>query len=260
MSIWCSGRCSPNQAIDYKTDLKVLAAQQWPTVIPEADFKRVTGAAGFPPELRAKVVNGSLQYDCNTLVSYTVRGVHATLNAIWDWEAPPGALDRHYAVYRGSKAAVEVRQTKADKYQAEVYVDSESARGSRGRSVLPSTLGVAALQADYPGRESRASASEIHILIPDRFRDGHEAHFARVTRNFLRYLRDRSQAAQLGAAEHGGEVLRDDDRNGVEPRVATEGGAAAGARVMAATDRYVGPSFSLRHVHARAEARAYYRT
>jgi len=29
-------------------------------------------------------------------------------------------------------------------------------------------------------------------VIPDRFRDGHEAHFARVTRNFLAYLKDRS--------------------------------------------------------------------
>jgi len=182
----------PNQAIDYKTDLKVLAAQQWPTMITEADFKRVTGAAGFPPELRAKIVNGSLRYDCNTLVSYTVRGVHATLNAIWDWEAPPGALDRHYAAYRGSKAAVEVRQTKADKYQAEVYViPNQGADAATIRAAVDAR--VAVLQAGYPGVKAESRGSEIHILIPDRFRDGHEAHFARVTRNFLSYLRDRSK-------------------------------------------------------------------
>jgi predicted dehydrogenase len=181
----------PNQAIDYKTELKVLTAQQWPTVIPEADFKRVTGTAGFPPELRGKVANGSLQYDCNTLVSYTVRGVHVTLNAIWDWEAPPGALDRHYAVYRGSKAAVEVRQTKADKYQAEVYVipNKREDLAALGAAV---DARVAALQADYPGIKAERRSAEIHIAIPDRFRDGHEAHFARVTRDFLRYVRDRS--------------------------------------------------------------------
>ena len=63
-----------------------------------------------------------MSYDCNTLVSYRLRGVHATLNVIWDWEAPEGAGDRHYAVYRGAKSSVEVRQTKGDRYQTEVYV------------------------------------------------------------------------------------------------------------------------------------------
>jgi predicted dehydrogenase len=181
----------PNQAIDHKTELKVLTAQQWPTVIPEADFKRVTGTAGFPPELRGKVANGSLQYDCNTLVSYTVRGVHVTLNAIWDWEAPPGVLDRHYAVYRGSKAAVEVRQTKADNYQAEVYVIPNKGEDLAALGAAVDAR-VALLQADYPGIKAERRSAVIHIAIPDRFRDGHEAHFARVTRNFLGYVRDRS--------------------------------------------------------------------
>src|SRR6185295_19393297 len=77
----------PGQAMDYKTDVRVLAAQQWPTTIAEADFKRVTAAPGFPDNLRSKVVNGVLQYDCNTLVSFRVRGIHVTLSVIWDWEA-----------------------------------------------------------------------------------------------------------------------------------------------------------------------------
>jgi predicted dehydrogenase len=181
----------PEQAIDYKTDISVLSAQQWPTTIPEADFGRVTASAGFPAELRAKVVTGSLQYDCNTLVSYRVRGVHVTLNVIWDWEAPTGAGDRHYAVYRGSKAAVEVRQTKADKYQAEVYVIPNRADDLAAVTAAVEAR-VAALRKEYPGVSSERRGPEIHIVIPDRLRDGHEAHFARVTRNFLKYLKDRS--------------------------------------------------------------------
>ena len=38
----------PDQAIDYRADIKVLAAQRWPTWIPEADFRRVTNTPGFP--------------------------------------------------------------------------------------------------------------------------------------------------------------------------------------------------------------------
>ena len=45
----------------------------------------------------------------------------------------------------------------------------------------------------YPGVTAEIRGKEIHIVIPDKFRDGHEAHFARVTRNFLAYLQDRSK-------------------------------------------------------------------
>ncbi len=181
----------PQQAIDYKADIKVLSAQQWPTAIAETDFKRVTGSSGFPEALHAKVVNGVLQYDCNTLVTYRVRGVHVTLNVIWDWEAPAGAGDRHYAVYRGAKASIEVRQTKGDRYQTEVYV-VPNANQDAATIAAAVEARMAALQADYPGVKAERRGAEVHVVIPARFRDGHEAHFARVTRNFLKYLKDRS--------------------------------------------------------------------
>jgi predicted dehydrogenase len=181
----------PEQSLDYKADVRVLSAQQWPTLIPESDFKKVTGSAGFPDALRAKVVNGALSYDCNTLVSYRVRGVHTTLNVIWDWEAPQGAGDRHYAVYRGAKSSVEVRQTKADKYQTEVYVIPNPGEDASAIAAAVKSR-LASLQADYPGVKAERNATGVHVVIPDRFRDGHEAHFARVTRNFLKYLGNRT--------------------------------------------------------------------
>jgi predicted dehydrogenase len=180
----------PEQAIDYKADVEVLSAQQWPTAIPEADFKKVTGGQSFPASVQAKVQNGVLQYDCNTITSYTLRGVHVTLNVIWDWEAPAGAGDRHYAVYRGKKASIEVRQTKADGYKAELYVvpnpgaDVVAVQGAVERRLASIA---------FPGVTAETRGKEIHVVIPDKFRDGHEAHFARVTRNFLAYLQDRSK-------------------------------------------------------------------
>jgi hypothetical protein len=124
-----------------------------------------------------RVENGTLQYDCNTLVSYAVRGTNVTLNVIWDWEPPPGAGDRHYAIYRGRKAAVEVRQTKADSYQPELYVIPNRA------SDAPAFEGVTA----------ETKEGRIHVALPAGYRVGHEAHFAQVTRNFLAYLQDRSK-------------------------------------------------------------------
>ena len=42
----------PDQAIDYRADIRVLAAQRWPTWIPEADFRRVTSEPRFPRQPR----------------------------------------------------------------------------------------------------------------------------------------------------------------------------------------------------------------
>jgi predicted dehydrogenase len=180
----------PEKPIDYRKDVKVLAAQRWPTVIPEADFARVTGEPKFPASIASHVHDGKLDYDCNTLVSYTVNGIHTTLNVIWDWEAPQGSGDRHFAVYRGSLARVEVRQTKSDGYRPEVYVvPNKKEDTARVLAAVRGKLG--SLQSAWPGVAATERGGEIHLTIPDQFRVGHEAHFAQVTRNFLKYLGDR---------------------------------------------------------------------
>jgi hypothetical protein len=51
---------------------------------------------------------------------------------------------------------------------------------------------IAALKTDYPGLGVEDRGTEFHITIPDALRVGHEAHFAQVTTNFLKYLRDRN--------------------------------------------------------------------
>jgi predicted dehydrogenase len=179
----------PDEALDYRTDVDVIAASRWPTPVDEAGFRRVTGEAGFPPSLAQAVRDGTLEYSCNTLVSYALRGVHVTLNVIWDWEAAPGAGDTHFAFYRGSRARVEVRQTKADGYRPELYVIP--AEGQKAQVLAAVTARVNALHDKYPGVGVEDRGTELHVTIPDVFRVGHEAHFAAVTTNFLQYLRNR---------------------------------------------------------------------
>jgi predicted dehydrogenase len=181
----------PDEALDYRTDVDVIAARRWPTPIDEAGFRRVTGEAGFPPSLAPAVHDGTLEYSCNTLVSYALRGVHVTLNVIWDWEAAPGAGDTHFAYYRGTRARIDVRQTRADGFRPELYV--VPAVPSLKPAVLAAVQSqIVAMRAEYPDLTVDDRGGEIHVVIPDRYRVGHEAHFAAVTKNFLRYLEDRS--------------------------------------------------------------------
>jgi hypothetical protein len=125
-------------------------------------------------------------------VSYSLRGVNVKLNVIWDWEAPAGAGDTHYAVYRGSLARVEVRQGAADKYRPELYVvPNAAADKAKVRSAIDAK--VTALQARYAGIGVEDRGTELHVTIPDALRVSHEEHFGQVTRLFLGYLKDRGQ-------------------------------------------------------------------
>lgn len=180
----------PEQAIDYRSDVRVLAAQRWPTWISEDDFRRVTAEPRLPDSLAGSVKDGKLEYYCNTLFSYTLRGIHTKLNVIWDWEAPAGSGDTHFAFYRGSHSRIEVRQTKADRFRPELYV--VPAADVRAQVLAAVQAKLQALQREYPGIGVEDRGAEIRVTIPDTLRVGHEAHFAEVTARFLKYLRDRS--------------------------------------------------------------------
>jgi predicted dehydrogenase len=179
----------PGQSLAYRDDIRVLSAQRWPTAIPEEDFRRVTGEPRFPASLSGSIKDGKLEYYCNTLVSYALRGIHTTLNVIWDWEAPAGSGDTHFAVYKGTRSRIEVRQTRADRFRPELYV--VPAAQTRPQVLAAVQAKVKALQAEYPGVGVEERGAEIHITIPDVLRVDHEAHFAQVTRSFLGFLRDR---------------------------------------------------------------------
>jgi predicted dehydrogenase len=174
----------PEQKLDYRTDVKMLAARHWPTVIPKQDFQRVTGEPEFPTSLAAHVKDGKLQYFCNNHVYYTLRGVHVKLDIVWNWEAPEGAGDVYQAVFRGTNARIEIRQDKPEKFVTELYVvtNTAAAKDALRRK-------IAALQTAYPGLAISENGNESRIVIPDRYRVSHEAHFAQVTNQFFQYLK-----------------------------------------------------------------------
>ena len=182
----------PDQGIDHSRDVRVLSAQRWPTTISEADFRRVTGQPGFPSALSGNVTDSALEYFCNTLVTYRLRGTHVTLNVIWDWEAPEGGGDTHFARYRGALSTIEVRQTRADAFRPELYVlPADAAEAPQVRAALERK--VAALQRTYPGIGVDERGGLLHVAIPDTYRLGHEAHFAEVMSRYLDYLSGRAR-------------------------------------------------------------------
>jgi predicted dehydrogenase len=179
----------PEQTVDYRKDIQVIAARRWPTPLTKAEFRRVTGEAGFPEFLSAHVKGDHLDYYCNGLVSYTLRGIHTKLNVLWNYEAQAGAGDTHVAVFRGSKARVEVRQGREEKYRPELYVVPNS-REKKSEVLTALEKKVETLQATFPGIAVEDMGERLRVTIPEKYRVGHEAHFAEVTDRFLKFVKN----------------------------------------------------------------------
>jgi hypothetical protein len=178
----------PDQALDYRKDIRMLDAKHWPTAINREQWRRVTGTADFPASLSACVKDGNLEYYCNNFVSYALRGVHIQMNVLWDFEGPPPA-DSNFVKFRGTKSRVELRQGSQENFRPEIYVvpnktefKAEVLDGLRRK--------IDALQSKFAGLDIEVRADEFQVTIPDRHRVGHEAHFAQVTRQFFEYLRN----------------------------------------------------------------------
>jgi predicted dehydrogenase len=178
----------PEQSIAPR-DVRVLRARRWPTVVTRAQFQKVTGLTDFPDYLSGKLNrDGALLYSSNGEMSYQVRGVHAKVSVSWNFEAPQGAGDTHFSIMSGTRANVIIRQGKDQNYRPELYVEAAAVTD---RAALRKALQrkVTRLQTTYPGLELVTEGDAWRIVIPDKYRVDHEAHFGQVMEHFLGYLR-----------------------------------------------------------------------
>ena len=179
----------PEQSIAL-SDVRVLRARRWPTVVSREQFEKVTGLKDFPDYLRENLDRGgALLVYSNGEISYTLKGVQAKVSVTWNFEAPPGAGDTHFSIMKGTKANVIIRQGKQENYRPELYVE---AAGRKDRVALQAALNkaVVRLQAVYPGLEVQPEGDKWHIVIPAGHRTDHEAHFGQVMEKFLTFLKN----------------------------------------------------------------------
>jgi predicted dehydrogenase len=164
-----------DQAIEYNGDLQIRSHRRWPLKLTRAQLLQVTGSADFP---------AAFDYYCNNSISYTIRGIPVELEIVWNWEASAGSGDVYEARFRGTRASIEIRQGEAEGWKPELYIVPLS---SEVVSAVHQKVG--ALEQQWPGVAAEQRDSELRIVIPERYRVGHEAHFAQVTRRFFEYVR-----------------------------------------------------------------------
>lgn len=175
--------CFPEQIIDYTNDIQVNSAKRWPTSITLAQFKAVTKLDSFPPFLQANIIDTTLSIFCNGEINYAVKGVHAKTSVTWNYKAPDGTGDTHFSIMRGSKANLVIRQGPNEQYKPALYI--EPLPEYRSINIKEA---ITKIQVKYPGIELKETKTGWQVLIPEKLKEGHEAHFARVTEKYLDYL------------------------------------------------------------------------
>jgi predicted dehydrogenase len=164
-------------------EVDMLTARRWPTSMNLEEFRKVTGKQEFSEFLKKDIQDGKIQVFCNGEMNYTLRGVHAKVSVIWDFQAPEGGGDTHYSVMRGTKANLIIRQGEKEGYKPTLYVALLDGQDAVLQEVIRTTL-----QEKFPGLDlEKTDNGEYLIRIPDHYHVGHEAHFAQVTEKFLEY-------------------------------------------------------------------------
>jgi len=177
--------CFPNRVIDYKKDIQFNNAKRWTSDVTLHQFSAITKMNGFPDYLKKNVVKDTvLNVYANGSVNYKLFGVNIKVTAKWDYKAVEGG-DSQYAVFHGTKADLLIKQTAAEKYTPVLYI-LPTKNDAAYESQLNASLKT--IQAKYPGVEVKKEGKGYTVIIPEKYKDGHEAHFGRVTEKYLGYL------------------------------------------------------------------------
>jgi len=174
----------PNQVLN-TTDVQIYDSKIWPTALILSQFTQATQKPAFPESL-TKYLNGDkLEVFSNGEFQYTLKGKHAKVRVVWNFQAPEGTGDTHFSLMRGTKANLIIRQGQEEGYRPVLYVKLLLGDSRELTQAVRNTL-----QERYPGIDLQVLPSgEFKILVPDKYHNGHEAHFGQVTAKYLDYLR-----------------------------------------------------------------------
>jgi predicted dehydrogenase len=178
--------CFPEQILN-PSDVSMVGARRWPTVISKEEFKGVTGFDEFPDYLQKDVKDGKLNVFSNGEMIYQIKGVYAKVSVEWKYQAPPGSGDTHYSVMHGTQCDLIIKQGAEEKFLPTLYIEN-----IKGLSMNDFTGKLKAVIGELPYDSLQiesVDAKTLRINIPKKFRVSHEEHFGQVTARFLEYLK-----------------------------------------------------------------------
>jgi len=180
----------PNQILN-KSDIEIVNAKHWKTILTLDQFRKVTGSNSFPEFLKSEIKGDKLQIYCNGSITYKIKGKYARTSVIWNFQAPEGTGDTHYSIMRGKLCDLIIKQGAEENYKPKLYIIRKSDEDASGFENKLKTAVESKIAMKYPGLKlQKITDSSWTINIPKKYNIGHEEHFREVTKNYLKYLRE----------------------------------------------------------------------
>lgn len=173
--------CYPNQVIK-KSDIEMISAKRWPTVVTKEDFESVTLLDQYPDYLKKDVKGDNLIVYANGEMIYRIKGVVAKLSIEWRSKSVDGKGDTQKTLLRGTNCTLEIRD-------GELYV---IANEKNDLGLFAGNLEKAIVQ-DLP--QTGLTIEKVNnytwkVNVPDKYRVPHETNFSQVMQSFLGYLKE----------------------------------------------------------------------
>lgn len=181
--------CFPNVALDYTKDITINSSKIWPTPLSLAQFSKITNENKFPDFLRKYIKGDSLMTHGNGSIDYSVKGVFSRITALWTYDAPAGAGDTYYALLKGSKANLEIKQGAEENWKATLYVRPANPKDTGSLSKALNDA-IKDINQEMPGVSISWVGNGWRVDIPAEFDKGHESHFGDVMKRYLQYLKE----------------------------------------------------------------------
>ena len=179
--------CFPGQILN-PSDVNMVAAKRWPTLISKEEFKGSTGLDEFPDFLQKDIKDGKLNVFSNGEMIYQLKGTWAKVSVTWNFMPPTGGGDTHYSVMHGTKCDLVIKQGAEEKFLPTLYIENlKGMKLNDFTTVLKqaiSTLPYDSLLIESAGKNA------LKINIPKKYRVSHEEHFGQVMAKFLEYMKD----------------------------------------------------------------------
>ncbi len=183
--------CFPEVSLDYTKDIQIESSKIWPTPLTQPQFTNITKKDQFPDFLKKYVKNDSiLLTHGNGTINYTIKGIHARVTAEWTYDAPKGAGDTYYSMLAGTKAKLEIRQGEEEAWLATLYVWPTKTVNDIKAFTNDLENGIKEIDQEFPGVSLEKYKNGWKVVIPEKYMEGHEAHFAQVMKRYLQYLKD----------------------------------------------------------------------
>ncbi|MCW3106692.1 MAG: putative oxidoreductase [Segetibacter sp.] len=182
-------QCFPEVVLDYKNDIKMLAAKHWATVLTPSQFYQVTKKDVYPGFLKKVVKDTLLNVYANGEMNYTIKDIHSKVSVSWKFKADEGSGDTFYSILRGTKANLIIRQGKEQQFKPSLYIEPIDKANQNNWSQAVET-GLKSIREKYPDINLKKSKEGWELVIPEKYRIGHEQHFALVIKKYIQYLKE----------------------------------------------------------------------